>query len=541
MTVANSRLDGLPATAAISRAARLVSWPNLMLVACVVTAVWLVFVPLCALIYNAFTEDTGFGPGAFSLDNFVEAYASWHILRLLWNSLVFAVGTALTTFVMGAVVAWVVERSDAPGGALFHTLSLLSFAVPGLLMAMAWIFVFSPNIGWGNAVLKSAFGLAEAPVNIYSMAGMTWALSSHYFPLAYLALGPALRVLDVRMEEAALMSGGNHAQVFTRVTLPLLRPAILSALLLLFVMGMASYEVPRLIGRPARIDVFTTDIQGAVISTPPAFGVASALGLTLLAICIVAVFFYRRATRHAESFATITGKGYRPTRVRLGRWRWPVTLGIGAMFALALGLPLVTLVRQSFFRNLAQPFSSSGARATLDNYDFILRYPIFLAAVKTSVVLAAMAATIVAGLTFVMAWIAQRSMPRYGFILDALAFAPIAIPGVIVGAGILVAYLMLPIPIYNTIWILLVAYVTLYLPYGMRFAASGIAQIHRELEEMAAVSGAGLGQIFGRIMLPLLAPVLLAGGSTSSCWRCGSSAPRSSWSAPARTCSEPSA
>jgi iron(III) transport system permease protein len=511
LSVANGRLDGLPAAAVLGRTARLVTLPNIALVACVLAAVWFVFVPLTALVYNAFTEDTGFGPGAFSLDNFVEAYSSWHILRLFWNSLVFACATALTTFVMGALVAWVVERTDAPGGALFHTLSLLSFAIPGLLIAMAWIFVFSPNIGWGNAVLKSAFGLAEAPINIYSMAGMTWALASHYFPLAYLALGPALRVLDVRMEEAALISGGNFAQVFGRVTLPLLRPAILSALLLLFVMGMASYEVPRLIGRPARIDVFTTDIQGAIIATPPAFGVASALGLTLLAICVLAVFFYRRATRHAESFATITGKGYRPTRVKLGRWRWPVALALGTMFALALGLPLLTLVWQSFFRNLAQPFFSSAALATLDNYDFILRYPIFLAAVKTSVLLAAMAATIVAGLTFVMAWIAQRSLPRYGFILDALAFAPIAIPGVIVGAGILVAYLMLPIPIYNTIWILLVAYVTLYLPYGMRFASSGITQIHRELEEMASVSGASLGQTFGRIMLPLLAPVLLAG------------------------------
>jgi len=511
VTVANNLLAGQPAGAAVSRAVRLATLPNILLVACVVVAVWLVFVPLSALLYNAFTEDTGFGPGAFSLDNFIEAYSSWHILRLFGNSLVFALGTAVTTFVMGALVAWVVERTDAPGATLFHTLSLLSFAVPGLLMAMAWIFVFSPNIGWGNAVLMSAFGLGEPPVNIYSMGGMTWALSSHYFPLAYLALGPALRVLDVRMEEAGLMSGGNYPQVFTRVTLPLLRPAILSALLLLFVMGMASYEVPRLIGRPARIDVFTTDIQGAIISTPPAFGVASALGVTLLAICIMAVYFYRRATRHAESFATITGKGYRPTRVKLGPWRWPVALGIGAMFALALGLPLLTLVWQSFFRNLAQPFFSSAAQATLDNYDFILSYPIFLSAVKTSVLLAAMAATIVAGLTFVMAWIAQRSLPRYGFLLDALAFAPIAIPGVIVGAGILVAYLMLPIPIYNTIWILLVAYVTLYLPYGMRFASSGITQIHRELEEAASMSGAGLGQTFRKIMLPLLAPVLLAG------------------------------
>ena len=350
------------------------------------------FVPLSALLYNAFTEDTGFGPGGLSLDNFVEAYSSWHILGLFRNSLVFAVGTAITTFIMGALVAWTVERTDAPGSSLFHTLSILSFAIPGLLTAMAWIFVFSPNIGWANAVLKALFGLNEAPVNIYSMPGMIWALSSHYFPLAYLALGPALRVLDVRMEEAALMSGGNYAHVFGKVTLPLLRPAIFSALLLLFVMGMASYEVPRLIGRPARIDVFTTDIQGAIISTPPAFGVASALSLTLLAVCVLAVYFYRRATRNAESFATITGKGYRPTRVKLGPWRWPLALGIGVMFAVSLGLPLLTLVWQSFFRNLAQPFVSSGAAATLDNYDFILSYPIFLAAVKTSVLLAAMAA-----------------------------------------------------------------------------------------------------------------------------------------------------
>src|SRR5262249_28029442 len=163
--------------------------------------------------------------------------------------------------------------------------------------------------------------------------------------------------------------------------------------LLLFVMGMASYEVPRLIGRPARIDVFTTDIQGAIIAAPPAFGVASALGLTLLAICVLAVFFYRRATRHAESFATITGKGYRPTpgkasrprRASLGPARWPVPLAVAAMFILALGLPLVTLVWQSFFRNLAQPFFSAGAPATFDNYEFILSYPIFLAALKTSV------------------------------------------------------------------------------------------------------------------------------------------------------------
>jgi iron(III) transport system permease protein len=511
LSVANGRLDGLSGWSAAGRFVGYLRLSNIILFACVVIAIWFVFVPVSALFYNAFTEDTGFGPGAFSLDNFVEAYSSWHILRLFRNSLIFAVGTALTTLVMGAAVSWAVERTDAPCASLIHSLALLSFAIPGLLMAMAWIFVFSPNIGWANALMKNAFGLDQAPVNIYSMAGMIWALSSHYFPLAYLALGPALRVLDVRMEEAGLVSGGRYWQVLLKITLPLLRPAILSALLLLFVLGMSSYEVPRLIGRPARIDVFTTDIQGAIIQTPPEFGVASALALTLLFMCIVAVFFYRRATRHAEAFATITGKGYMPTRIKLGPWRWPVAIGIGTMFLISLGLPLFTLVWQSFFRNLSQPFMGSDASFTLDNYQFILSYPIFVSAVKTSVLLAAMAATVVAGLTFVMAWVALRSVPRFGWILDAIAFTPIAIPGVIVGAGILVAYLELPIPVYNTIWILLIAYVTLYLPYGMRFASTGISQIHRELEEVAEVAGARIGQVFLRILLPLLAPVLLAG------------------------------
>src|SRR5262249_50053583 len=260
-----------------------VSIGGVALVACVAVAVWLGFLPVAAPLYHPFTEDSGFGPRALSLDNFVEAYSSWHILGRLRTPLLSAVASAVMPFSRGGTIAWVVERTDAPGASLFHTLALLSFAIPGLLIAMAWIFVFSPNIGWGNAVLKSALGLGDAPVNIYSIAGMAWALSSHYFPLAYLALGPALRVLDTRMGEAGLLAGASYAQVLGRITLPLMRPAILSAVLLLFVLGMASYEVPRLIGRPARIDVFTTEIQGAIISAPPAFGVASALSLALLA------------------------------------------------------------------------------------------------------------------------------------------------------------------------------------------------------------------------------------------------------------------
>ncbi len=483
---------------------------TLWLALCTVVCAWFVFIPLGALLYTAFTEDTGFGPGPWSLANFVEAYGHLSILKLFANSLIFATGTAIMTFLLGGAVAFVVERTDAPGRELFHSLALISFALPGLLIAMAWTLTLSPNIGWFNQLWKDFTGSSDPLLNIYTMPGMIWALSSHYFPLAYLLLGPALRMLDLRMEEAATMSGARTTQTLFRVTLPILRPAILSTLLLLFVRGIESFEVPRLIGNPARIHVFTTEVQRATSQSTPEFGVASALSMSLLVICIIAVYFYRRATRNAEAYATITGKGYKPVPMALGKWRWPVTIALGFMFVLALGLPLLTLIWQSFFRNLATPFMVPTSPFTFANYEFVLHYPIFLEAVHTSLTLGVMAATATVLITFVAAWVVQRVAPRGGWVLDAVAFSPIAIPSVIVGAAVLFAYLMMPFPIYNTIWILLVAYITLYMPFGMRFATSGITQIHKELEEAAAVSGAGTIQMFWRVLLPLLAPVIMA-------------------------------
>ena len=483
---------------------------TLTLIVCMAVIAWFVLVPLSALLYTAFAEDTPYGPGAFTFENFVTAYTSRHLYLLFWNSLVFAVGTSIVTFILGLFVAWVVERTDAPGKELWHSLALMSFAIPGLLTTMAWMLTLSPNIGWVNAIIKDTLG-PQWVVNIYSMGGMIWALSSHYFPLAYLLLAPAMRSLDLRMEEAASMSGAHSWQTLFRVTLPLMRPAILSTVLLLFIRGMESYEVPRLIGNPARIEVFTTDIQRAITGSTVQFGLASALSITLLVICMLAVWLYSHATRNAEAYATITGKGYKPVAMALGPWRWPVTLAIALMYIATLGLPLLTLVWQSLFKSVAIPFMATTEPVSLHNYEFILTYPIFLHAVKTSILLGAMAASIVVALTFVSAWIAHRGGSTHGWKLDALASSPIAVPGVIVGASVLFAYLMMPwIPIYNTIWILLVAYVTIYLPYGMRFATSGIAQIHKELEEAASVSGARPAQTFVRVLLPLLAPVMVS-------------------------------
>ncbi len=509
MSVVNQALEPQTGSSQFLRRLRAFRPSGFSIIICTLICGWFVFVPLSALFYTAFTEDTGFGPGGFSLDNFKQAYASWHIFRLFWNSLVFASGTAVVTLFMGGFVAWAVERTDAPGREIFHSFALLAFAIPGLITTMAWMLTLSPNIGWVNTLLKPMLG-GQVAFNIYSMTGMVWALSSHYFPLAYLLMGPAMRMLDMRMEEAAAMSGARWWQTLTRVSLPMLRPAILSTLLLLFIRGIESFEVPRLIGKPARIEVFTTDIQMATSGSRPEFGAASALSMTLLAICIIAVYFYRRYTHDAAAFATVTGKGYKPMPVALGAWRWPVAVLVCLMFTVSLGLPLLTLVWQSFFKTIATPFMPTASPFSFANYEFVLHYPIFVNAVKSSVMLGAMAATIVVLITAVTAWIVQRSGSRFGWVLDALVFSPIAIPSIIIGASVLFAYLMLPFGLYGTIWILLVAYITLYLPFGMRFASGGLTQIHKELEEAAAMSGANAFQVFTRILLPLLAPVFIS-------------------------------
>jgi iron(III) transport system permease protein len=493
-----------------NRIRKLVTPAAIIAILGVAIVIWLVFIPLAGLFFTAFSEDTPYGPGAATFDNFVQAYTDPHLIGLIWNSFVFAACSAVLTIFMGGLVAWAVERTDMPGRGLFHGLTLITFALPGLLTTMAWTLVLSPRIGWLNTVAENTFGFTTAPIDIYTIGGMVWALSSHYFPLAYLLTGPAFRIFDVRMEEAALASGARNWQVFMRVTLPMLRPVLLSTLLLLFLRGLESFEVPRILGTPGRIDVFTTNIANSVRQAPPEFGGASALSILLLAICVVFVFLYRRSVCNAEAYATITGKGYTPTHIRLNAWRWPVFAIIAALFAASLGLPLFSLGYQSLFVSMIQPFSGAHAAVTLDNYRFVLGYPVFMQAVRTSVGLAAMSATAIVALTFLLAWLAQRSLPRLGWMLDALAFLPIAIPGIVVGVSVLFAYLVLPIPIYNTIWILLVAYVTCFLPYGMRFAAGGIASIHKELEEAASASGANRFQTFARILIPLLAPVAVS-------------------------------
>ena len=472
---------------------------------------YLAVAPLAGLIYGSLQSGFMVGPGEFTLANYIEAYSEREFYSLFLNSFIYALGVSIFTFLIGTILAWVCERTNTPGRKLFAVLAVAAYIIPGVLLTISWILLLSPRIGLLNNLLTTLFGLAESPLTIYSYWGMIWTASVHLYPLNFLIMSAAFRSMDSSLEEAAWAAGANNLTCLRQITLKVLRPALLSTMLILFIRGIESFEVPALIGIPARIYVFTTKIYEAASGFPPALGLAGANASILLFISVLGVFLYQKMTAQKESFTTITGKGFRPRIIDLGRGKYLSSAGCILFFVVTLLLPVLALLGTSFSRHMVALTPEAFKNFSLQEYRFVLSYPIITRAFRNSVILAAGSATVVMFLTSIIAWITVRTKIPGRWMLDALTFIPIAIPGVIMGVSMIFVYLTLPIPIYGTLWILLVAYVTLYLPYGIRVASATMVQIHRELEEASTASGASWAQTFFRIVLPLLLPGFLSG------------------------------
>jgi len=291
----------------------------------------------------------------------------------------------------------------------------------------------------------------------------------------------------------------------------LMRPAFFSAMLIMFIRAIESFEVPALVGLPAGIEVFTSKIYLALHQYPSNFGLAGSLAVTILFFSTVGVFLYRQATGKVQKFATVTGKGFRPRLIDLGRLKY-VTSGICVVFFfVSIVLPIFVLLWSSFTPFYEPPTMEAFSKMSFKNYLFVFNFPTTLRAFRNSIFLMLASATVTMLLTSVIAWIAVKSRVKGKGLLDVLTFIPIAIPGIVLGVSLIYVYLTLPIPIYGTIWILLLAYITKYMPYGIRTTTSTIIQIHNELEEASALSGGSWGLTFRKITLPLLIPGFMAG------------------------------
>ena len=484
---------------------------GLFLVCVIVVVVYLVLTPLVMLIWNSLKTTPPGVPGPLTLDNFKTAYFDPTLYPLILNSLIFATGSTLFAFLFAFVMAWLVERTNTPLRDFAYVIAIVATIIPGMIASISWIMLLHPRIGLINLALVKSLGLSEAPLNIHSMYGLIFVGGLRHVPVMFLLLAGALRSMDPSLEDSASTCGSGNSSTMLRITFPLMLPASAAAMIYSFINAIEAFEIPALIGLPVKIHVFGTKIYLAMHQSPPDYGVSAALGTTVLAITAVGTFFYLRILRSSERYVTVTGKGYRPRPIDLGKWKYLGTAFLFSFLILDVILPMLALMWASLLPFYQVPSQKAFELLSIRSYFTALQYPGVLAAIKNSLVLAVFGGCLTMFLAAIISWIVVRSRVIGRKLLDFLAFAPLAIPGIVLGMALVFVYLILPIPIYGTLWILLIAFVTKYMPWATRNTNAALLQIHKELEEASEVSGASLWQTFCRVLAPLLVPAFVSG------------------------------
>lgn len=468
--------------------------------------------PTVMLFYGSVSDAPLGRPGKLTLENYRTAYSDPETFEVILNSFVFATGSALLSIVFAAAIAWVVVRTNAPGRRFFELIAVVPNIMPPLLISVAWTLLLNPSTGVINVVVMTVLGLSSAPFNVYSMPGMIFVEGLILTPLAFLIIAAALRSMDPSLEESARMSGSAHFKIVRRVTFPLVRPAILAAAILNFVRAIESFDTPAILALPARIDVFTSKIyKEALDAFPPNHNLAASYGMSLLVITLSLVYVYRVMIRRAERFATVTGKGFRSAVIELGRSRYVATAVAAGILVLLVVFPFLILVTTSVLPYFPVPMGETMTLLTAKHYTTIVSDDRVWSAMGNSLFLAVVGPTLCMLLAALTAYITVKTTIVGRGIVEGLSFLPFAFPGTALGIGLLWAYVHFPIPITATIWILLIGYITRFLPYGLRSMTATIVQIHRELEEASQISGGGFVVTFRKILLPLMKPGFLGG------------------------------
>ena len=474
---------------------------------------WLVVIPIVYLVVSSF-KPTGFVfDDGFTLDHYRALLFDPSLPRLFANTTIFAIGSTVGALVIGGVLAWLVERTDMPARRLARGLIILPMATPPVLLAIAWVMLLDPQIGLINTIARSVTGLEGPLFNVFSIEGMIFVEALALVPSSFLILSPAFRNMDPSLEDAAFASGAGLGTVLRRVVFPLLRPAILGAGVFLFMACYVIFDIPGIIGVPAGWQVFSTSIVSSALHSPtglPEYGRLSVMAVLLLAILVTLAIAYGRLTRRTEKFVTVTGKGYRARQYPLGKWRFVATLAVAGYFVLAVVLPLLMLVWTSLL-----PYRTGVSKNVLglvspSNYVQLFANDRFLGAAWNTTLISLLAATAVAVLSLGISWVLIRTRAPGRKVLDGLSFVPVALAGVMMGSSLIFVYLSINVvPIYGTIWIILVAYITIYIAFGTKVTNGAMIQMSPDLEDAGAASGAPRSHVLRRITVPLMGPALI--------------------------------
>ncbi len=468
----------------------------------IVSLIVLVVLPLLFLLIGSVKGEQG-----MSLEHFSEVLSGRLYLNALKNSLILGAWTGLFSLVIGLVLAWAVSRTDVPAKPLLQVTATLSYLSPPFLTAIAFTYLFSPNAGLINVLMRDVVGLPSLTFNIFSMPGLVLVTVMHTFPFVYLLASSALLSVDASYEEAAQILGASKLRTAFSITAPLVAPAILSGTLLAFVNAIALFGSQAIIGLPGRIVTLPTRIY-ALFDYPPEYGLASALSLVFVLITIVALYL-QRAFLARRSYVTLAGKGSRPQLMRLGVFRWLLVGFAVLIFIVSIVAPYATLIAVSFSKSWGLDFWKG---LTLANYKFILfDYNVTQRAILNSLLLATVAATIAVLLGAVIGWIDLRTKIPGRRLLDYASLIPLGLPGIVMAVALIQFWLAMPVALYGTLAILLLAYVGRYIPLGVRAANASLRQVDPALEESAQILGASWTTTMREVTLPLIRPGLFAG------------------------------
>lgn len=488
-----------------------INWQRVILCFVAGLVVYLVAFPLGMLLFTSFKTAGPGEPGPFTIINYVNAYLDKETYHLLYNTAMFAAVSLGFGVTLGVLLAWLVERTNAPLRNVAFALIPLTIAMPSMLYAIAWLLLLSPNMGIINVALMNLFGLEKAPLNPYSLMGMGFVEGLRIASTTFLMVVGVFRSMDPSLEEAASVSGAGTFSTMRRITLRLMLPGILAAAIYSLTTAFDTFEIPAVMGMPRGIHVFATKIFEASHAVPRNYGMISTLSVILLSLALLWIYLYGRATRHVESFATITGKGYRPRVIDLGKLKYLGTAVFFLHFLVVIIAPMSIMVWASLLPAYQTPSMEALSLVSLNAYREILSFPWLGDALKNTFILVIICPTVTVLISAIIAWIVVRTRIPGRKILDGLAFIPHGMPGIVLAIAIMWLYLRLTfIPIYGTIWIIILALTTRYLAYGTRTMNGAMLQIHKELEEAANLSGASWVTTFSKITLPLLLPTVIA-------------------------------
>ncbi len=470
---------------------------------------FLTLCPVIMLLLGSFSKDfVSFGQ--FTTIKYVEAYTDPDFAAILWNTVIFTVGSALVATLLALFLAYVNTRTDLPFKFIFKVIAIVPMMIPHILFSVSWAILLNPSNGTLNRLFMDLFGLKDALFDIYTLPGMILVEGLLDLPIAYLIIAPAMSAFDVSLEESSKVCGASNLRTLMKVTLPVLRPAILASAILVIVRSLASFAVPSVIGMPGRIYVLSTHIYRNIATGFAAdFGKAAAIGMSALAASITLIYIYRYLTSESGKFVTISSRGFKPTLIKLKNAKYPLFVIVGILSFVLILLPVIVLFYTSMLPYSMVPSAKAFSMMSWDNWIEVLKDPISLLSLKNSLFLGVVGATIGTALSIFVSYVIVKIRSTAAGILESLSFLSFSFPGIVIGVGFM--WFFVRTPIYGTITALLIGYIATYLPYGIRPISSAFVQIHSHLEESSRVCGAGPFYTMRRIVIPLLIPGIVSG------------------------------